>query len=230
MKQFGESYFDSGRSERGQYVHYSYESRYPYFQLLAKNIERVFQPRKVLDLGCAKGFLVLAFHELGIEAYGVDISEYAISKAPSEIRDHLRHVDLGHDALPFSASSFDLVMSLGVLEYILNFEHVIEEARRILLNGGLFVMLADYFPGRDELRVNVRSRDSWLESMRNFGFSYLPDEGLSHSLRRKQLEGLYSEAARKGKILRRLPRGIAIRLFVRLNESGGEYLFFRLNK
>lgn len=44
---------------------------------------------RVLDIGCAKGFLVKALRWLGREAYGVDISDYAISKADPEIKRYL---------------------------------------------------------------------------------------------------------------------------------------------
>ena len=40
---------------------------------------------KVLDVGCAKGYLVYDFHQAGIDAYGVDISKYALSKCPKKI-------------------------------------------------------------------------------------------------------------------------------------------------
>lgn len=43
----------------------------------------------ILDFGCAKGFLVRAFTDLGYSCDGVDISEYAISQAPSEIKHKL---------------------------------------------------------------------------------------------------------------------------------------------
>lgn len=44
---------------------------------------------KILDFGCAKGYLVKAFTELGYDCEGVDISEYAISQAPQDIRNKL---------------------------------------------------------------------------------------------------------------------------------------------
>ncbi len=40
----------------------------------------------VLDYGCAKGFLVKALRLLGRDAYGVDISEYAIINVDAEVR------------------------------------------------------------------------------------------------------------------------------------------------
>ena len=51
----------------------------PFFENIAKNIVELFDPKTVLDAGCAFGYLVKAFRDLGIEAYGFDISEYASS-------------------------------------------------------------------------------------------------------------------------------------------------------
>ena len=44
---------------------------------------------RVLDFGCAKGYLVKALRLLHIDAYGSDTSSYAIKNAPWEIRKYL---------------------------------------------------------------------------------------------------------------------------------------------
>ena len=41
--------------------------------------------KKVLVLGCAYGYLVKYIVSLGVDAYGMDISSFAISQAPQEI-------------------------------------------------------------------------------------------------------------------------------------------------
>lgn len=43
--------------------------------------------QRVLDFGCAKGFLVKALRILDVEAWGVDVSEYAIAHADAEVRE-----------------------------------------------------------------------------------------------------------------------------------------------
>lgn len=43
----------------------------------------------ILDFGCAKGFLVRALRLLHYEAFGYDISEYAIASAPEDVRPYL---------------------------------------------------------------------------------------------------------------------------------------------
>ena len=43
----------------------------------------------VLDYGCAKGYCVKAFNMLGRDAYGYDISEYALKNCPEETKDKI---------------------------------------------------------------------------------------------------------------------------------------------
>ena len=66
------------------------------FRATAEFIEKTIQPGRVLDAGCAKGFLVEALRDRGIEAFGVDISEYAISEVRPDIREYCRVGSLVH--------------------------------------------------------------------------------------------------------------------------------------
>jgi cytidyltransferase-like protein len=81
-----------------------------------ENIKNVFQPRRALDVGCGPGALMLFLHELGVETWGLDISEDAKGAAPAEVRDRIliapvtEYRDLGKD--------FDLVICREVLEHL----------------------------------------------------------------------------------------------------------------
>ena len=44
---------------------------------------------RILDFGCAKGYLIKAFRLLHYKAWGVDISHYAIKHAPEDIKKYL---------------------------------------------------------------------------------------------------------------------------------------------
>jgi len=69
---------------------------------------------KILDFGCAKGYLVYALRLLGYDAWGVDISEYAISKAPKEVSDYVRHIKPYSD----NFNDFDVILCKDILEHI----------------------------------------------------------------------------------------------------------------
>src|SRR5947209_240643 len=57
-----------------------------FFGRIADRIVSDIQPRRVLDAGCAMGLLVEALHDRGVDAEGVDVSEYAISLVPDAVR------------------------------------------------------------------------------------------------------------------------------------------------
>lgn len=70
----------------------------------------------VLDFGCAKGYLVLALTMLDIDAWGVDISEYAINQAPDEIRTRLMRISgVQANILRYA---WDLIIAKDVLEHL----------------------------------------------------------------------------------------------------------------
>lgn len=68
----------------------------------------------VLDFGCAKGFMVYAMRLLGKEAYGVDISEYAVNAGMSEVKDYLSIINSVDDI----KGNYDLIMAKDVLEHV----------------------------------------------------------------------------------------------------------------
>ena len=69
----------------------------------------------ILDIGCAKGFMLYDFKRLipGISVAGIDISEYAIQNAKEEIKEFVQVADA--KKLPFEDNSFDLVISITTL-------------------------------------------------------------------------------------------------------------------
>ena len=57
-----------------------------FFTPIADRIVSEIKPRRVLDAGCALGILVELLRERGVEAYGFDISSYAIAHVPEPVR------------------------------------------------------------------------------------------------------------------------------------------------
>lgn len=112
-RRFGREYFDGAR-EQG-YGGYRYDGRW---LPVAEDIVAHFQLRpgmRVLDVGCAKGFLVKDLMAVcpGLEAFGIDISEYAIGCSESDVRGRLAVGDAVR--LPFADRSFDVALSINTL-------------------------------------------------------------------------------------------------------------------
>jgi SAM-dependent methyltransferase len=79
-------------------------------------IKEVFQPKKVLDFGCGPGALLYLLWELGVDAEGIDFSDYARRSAPAEVRDKIRVLRV-EEPLPLDGV-YDLVICREVLEHL----------------------------------------------------------------------------------------------------------------
>jgi SAM-dependent methyltransferase len=96
---------------------YSLETRR---QIEAKNpflIKEVFQPKKVLDLGCGPGALMHLLWELGVDADGIDFAESSPQLATPQVRDRIV-VGSVTDATLKPAGTYDLVICREVLEHL----------------------------------------------------------------------------------------------------------------
>ncbi|MBN1872986.1 MAG: glycosyltransferase [Anaerolineae bacterium] len=85
-----------------------------FFDQVAERIVKDIQPKTVLDAGCAIGLLVEALRRRGVEAFGIDISEYAIQNVHPDIQPYCR---VGSITEPFS-QTYDLIVSIEVLEHM----------------------------------------------------------------------------------------------------------------
>jgi len=112
-RQYGELYFDGPR--KYGYGGYRYDGRWiPVAEDIVKHF-RLKPGDRVLDVGAGKGFLVKDLLKVlpGLEAFGLDISEYALTHCEPEVVGRLH---LGSAVkLPFPDNSFACVLSLNTI-------------------------------------------------------------------------------------------------------------------
>jgi ubiquinone/menaquinone biosynthesis C-methylase UbiE len=142
-REYGEAYFDGPR-ELG-YGGYRYDGRWiP----VARDIVAHFALKpgdRVLDVGCAKGFLVKDLMTVcpGLEAFGLDISEYGLMHCQPEVVGRLH---LGNCVkLPFPDGSFSAVISLNTIHNLVRAEAVtaVREIERLAPGRG-FIQVDSY--------------------------------------------------------------------------------------
>ncbi|GAI39722.1 unnamed protein product [marine sediment metagenome] len=158
-------------SERYWHGDWGYRQGYQDFPIHEQVVEliRSRNPKRVLDVGCAMGFIVKRLREKGIDAYGVDISNYAISKAPEEVKPYLQ-VASAHN-LPFPPQSFDLIYCASVLEHIPEdfTDKVIAEFKRVAKRAILGIAYKDPYSTLDEhgdiSHVNITDEIWWRKKL-----------------------------------------------------------------
>ena len=105
---------------RAEGNNYSLETRR---QIEARNpalIKDVFQPAKVLDLGCGPGALMHLLWELGVDVEGIDFAESSRRLATPEMRDRIA-IGNTHDPIK-PANAYDLVICREVMEHLTVFQ------------------------------------------------------------------------------------------------------------
>jgi SAM-dependent methyltransferase len=112
-RMFGREYFDG---ERGQgYGGYRYDGRWVAIAERMRDFYGLKTGDVILDIGCAKGFLLHDFRQVvpGVRVVGLDISSYAVEHAMHDVRPFLV---VGSAAdLPFPDGTFDLVISINTI-------------------------------------------------------------------------------------------------------------------
>lgn len=113
-RQFGEAFFDGDRSHG--YGGFSYNPRFwtPVIPTFRAHFGLTADSR-VLDVGCAKGFMMHDMAEAipGITVKGIDISGYAIANGMEDMRPHMQAADCRD--LPFEDKSFDVAIAINTI-------------------------------------------------------------------------------------------------------------------
>ncbi len=132
----------------------------PFFAKIAENIIKVFNPKMVLDAGCATGYVVEALRDRGVEAWGFDISEFAISHVREDIRPYC-FVHSITDRLPNNVpQSYDLVINIEVLEH-LSPEMGSEAIANLCSYSDTVVFTSSPNDITDMTHINVRLSEYW---------------------------------------------------------------------
>ncbi|MCE1225280.1 MAG: class I SAM-dependent methyltransferase [Geobacteraceae bacterium] len=175
LKQYGKEYFDG---ETG-YGGYFYDGRWkPVAEEMIEHY-KLTESSRVLEVGCAKGYLMYEFYRLGItNVHGCDISEYAISNVPKEIAGNFRV--MGADKLDYPDSAFDLVISIdcinnldsvGVDRAILEMMRV--SRRDVFMRVGSYRTVEEYenIKGWGVTSLTFDSEAQWLTRFKRLNYS-----------------------------------------------------------
>jgi len=151
-KQWGFDYWDGER--RYGFGGYTYDGRW---RVVAEDMARHYGLKagdRILDIGCGKAFLLyeLAQAVPGVEVAGIDISDYAIENAKTEVRPFLQRGTCCD--LPYGDKSFDFVFSLNTFHnlYVDELDAALREMERVG-KGGKYVCVESYRDEREKTNL-----------------------------------------------------------------------------
>jgi len=136
-----------------------------FFGSVAEHIILTLRPDKILDAGCAMGLLVESFWDRGVEAWGIDISTYAVSQVRTDLGLYCQCASLVEPI----AGRFDLVTCIEVLEHIPETE-CLQVVRNLTAVTDRIVFSSTPSDLSEPTHCNVRPILAWLRLFAGFGF------------------------------------------------------------
>lgn len=136
-----------------------------FFGRVAGRIVADVAPRRVLDAGCAMGFLVETLRGHGVDAWGIDISPFAIEQVYDPIKPYCRVGSVTGEL----SGPWDLIVSIEVAEHM-----PIRDAEAAIAN--MCAQTADILfssspvDHREPTHVNVHQPEYWAEQFARHGF------------------------------------------------------------
>lgn len=162
---FEEQYFEAN--------YYDYEKQNPPYkehQILRFLLQYAKPGGALLDIGCGWGNFLVAASQY-FEVSGSEASKFALTKAASKLpQARLYYETWEPDLLP--DSSFDVIVSLGVLEHLPELESKLAIIHRRLRSGGFLLADVPIYEGpfgkivgildRDSTHIHKHGPDFWL--------------------------------------------------------------------
>jgi SAM-dependent methyltransferase len=135
------------------------------FDYVSNQILREMNPGSVLDAGCALGLLVESLRSKGVDAYGMDISEYAIENVHPSVKPFC-WVGSITNPLP---RRFDLIITIEVLEHLPP-----DQCETAIINlcqaSDDILFSSTPFDYKESTHFNVQMPEYWAEAFARQGF------------------------------------------------------------
>lgn len=167
-RRYDEGYFHgvgSGYKKEG------YENEHADWRGLIQWVGACFsKPIVWLDAGCAYGYLIEQAASLGVEAYGVDISSYALRqnrKARGKLAQALVY------ELPFQKGAFDVASLFDLIEHLEDPNALMGAVESVLKpDGVLFLSTPDpiYFHRKESTHINEHPPSCWAAWLKDRGW------------------------------------------------------------
>lgn len=160
--------------------------------VLAKQILKLDQSKRLLDIGCGEGFTMEYFDRKGWDVLGLDYSTDGANRHNPQIESKIEQGNIYQSIEKLSADGlqFEVITLLNVLEHVIDPVTLLTEINKLLVKGGVLIITVpnDFSQLQKQLlkenkitrefwvqypdHLNYFSRDSLITICKNTGFNY----------------------------------------------------------
>ena len=178
-REFGKEFFDGER--KFGYGGFFYNPKY--WEIVVKDFVDYYKlssNARILDIGCAKGFMLYDFKRLfpEINIYGIDISQYAIDNCHVAVKNNIKVGDAKN--LEFDDNYFDLVISINTV-HNLDLDDCITSIKEIsrVSKANSFITVDAYNTDEEKDRMykwnltakTIMSVNDWKNTFKKIGYN-----------------------------------------------------------
>lgn len=159
---YGRDYFDGGKGKYGGYAKEGYWD-YPVHHFTFQKI-MAYKPTSVLELGCARGYILKKLEDVGVVVKGLEVSEHCYH---TRVVEGVVTWDITQMPWPFKDKEFDLCFSAAVLEHIpeQHMDAIAQEIRRVSVRGLHGVDFGEHDDGFDKTHCLFRDVGWWVAKL-----------------------------------------------------------------
>jgi predicted SAM-dependent methyltransferase len=151
-------YFDGATGPVGGYSREGYRDFPAHWTTFNKIMEK--KPESVLEIGCARGYILKRLEDVGVRVAGLEISEHCYH---TRVVEPVTVWDVTQTPWPFKDKEFDLCYNVAVLEHIPEslIDKVIAEIKRVSKRGLHGVDFGDHDDGFDKTHCFFATKEAW---------------------------------------------------------------------
>jgi 2-polyprenyl-3-methyl-5-hydroxy-6-metoxy-1,4-benzoquinol methylase len=192
---YAESYYDSwkgtenklSKDVKNQVKNMKLKTFGNYLNLLKTNS---LKKKKLLDVGCATGYLLEKAKQLGYDPYGVEYSHFAAKEAAKRFPKKIFSGSL--EQAKYKSSFFDVVTLIDVIEHVEDPQKQMKEVKRILKPNGHIIVVT---PNLESLWSKIL-KSNWTNLKEEHIFYFTPSS-LKFLIKKSGFEILYSSVVTK---------------------------------
>lgn len=161
MRKFAEGEYAGGVYQ--EYVR-ARELKYATFRERLALLRTRLPTGRLLDVGCACGYLLDVALEAGYDAYGIEFATAAAAQAPERVRPRITVGD-ADSAGRVALGTFDVITAFDILEHLHDPLRFLADLRVVLRRGGLLMLTTP--DSRHPLRFLMRARWPMLQPLQH---------------------------------------------------------------
>ena len=180
LMEYGFDYFDN-KDNGYAYKGYNYDGRYKKTAKRFCELFNISKKSKLLEIGCAKGFFLKEFLNLGIDVYGLDYSAYAVKNCHPDLVGRIcqgdcsvkdNYPDIKPDYI-ISKETLPHLEKKDVLKSLEIMNNIVKDSSNIIIQIQCIEDLSEKINimNFDPTHKTLQTKDEWIKDLREANYN-----------------------------------------------------------